>query len=302
MSLAIFEELLNNTGYIVQLLPISNYAESFNFTFAPLFYLYVRSSLRPNEKGNDWVHFIFAALWLVYMILYFIQTDEFKYNSYIEAKHPDWGYLNVDSAISDDPIGIRNYINEILPFHFLIYFIVSISLLMRKVKSLKQTIFKTNDKQLILLRNTTIHFIFILLIFIFSKIYFEGDIGDYLSATYISFLIYITSYQVLNKSDFFNQPNSFLTFPILKYQKSSLSDENKEIILGKIKKEMEETTYFTNNLASLSGLAKKIGETTHHVSQVINQKMKKSFFELLASYRVEHAKKLIKEDKNSKLT
>jgi AraC-like DNA-binding protein len=49
-------------------------------------------------------------------------------------------------------------------------------------------------------------------------------------------------------------------------------------------------------------LAKQINESSHHVSQVINEKLNKNFFELLASYRVEHAKKLIIKDKDSKLT
>jgi AraC-like DNA-binding protein len=87
-----------------------------------------------------------------------------------------------------------------------------------------------------------------------------------------------------------------------KYQKSSLSDDSKEIILAKIKKEMEGNRYFTNNLASLSGLSKQINESSHHVSQVINEKLNKNFFELLAVYRVDYAKKLIKEDKEIKLT
>ena len=65
---------------------------------------------------------------------------------------------------------------------------------------------------------------------------------------------------------------------------------------------MEDNYYFTNNLASLPGLAKQINETSHHVSQVINEKLNKNFFELLAFYRVEHAKKLIREDKHAKLT
>ena len=60
--------------------------------------------------------------------------------------------------------------------------------------------------------------------------------------------------------------------------------------------------YFSDNLASLSELAKKIGESPHHVSQVINEKLNKSFFELLAQYRVEKAKKIITEDKENKLT
>ena len=129
-----------------------------------------------------------------------------------------------------------------------------------------------------------------------------SDVGGYLIAAYISFMIYSTSYQVLNRSDFFNHPGSFLTFPLMKYQKSSLSEERKELILSKIQKEMEGNNYFINNLASLSGLAKQINETSHHVSQVINEKLNKNFFELLASYRVDHAKKLIEKDKDSKLT
>ncbi len=72
----------------------------------------------------------------------------------------------------------------------------------------------------------------------------RSDIGGYMVASYVSFMIYITSYQVLNRSDFFNTPSSFFSFPMTKYQKSSLSDENKEIILTKIKKEMEREQVF----------------------------------------------------------
>jgi YesN/AraC family two-component response regulator len=74
------------------------------------------------------------------------------------------------------------------------------------------------------------------------------------------------------------------------------------MILKNIILEFETREYFLENLASLSGLAKKIGESTHHVSQVLNEKLNKSFFELLASYRVEMAKKILREDKENKLT
>jgi YesN/AraC family two-component response regulator len=52
----------------------------------------------------------------------------------------------------------------------------------------------------------------------------------------------------------------------------------------------------------LSDLAKKIGESPHHVSQVINEKLNKNFFELLAAYRVEEAKKILSADRKNKLT
>ncbi len=304
LSLAIFEEWLNNTGYIVKLLSLTNFSESLNFAFGPLFYIYIRSSLNPDERRKNWVHFIPFLFWLFYMVFAFIQPDEMKYNSYIETKHPDWGYLEVTTRISDDPLGIRNYVNQLVVIQLVAYIGAGIIVLLRKFKSLNQSLFNTDNELLIILRNTTIHFLMIIAILLATKLYFgmKSDIGGYLIASYISFMIYATSYQVLNRSDFFDKPGSFFPFPILKYQKSSLSEDNKEMILTKIRNEMEVKSYFTNNLASLSGLAKQINESSHHVSQVINEKLNKNFFELLAFYRVDHAKKLIREDRNARLT
>ena len=89
---------------------------------------------------------------------------------------------------------------------------------------------------------------------------------------------------------------------MVKYKKSSLDEKNKNTLLEKIKSEMEGKRYFANNMASVSGLAKNIGEASHHVSQVINEKMNKSFFELLAFYRVEEAKQILLKDVNKKYT
>jgi AraC-like DNA-binding protein len=304
LSLTIFEGWLNNTGYIVKVLAITNYSEPLNFTFAPLLYWYIIKSLNPEEKRKEWIHFLLAVFWLLYMVFQFIQPVENKYNSYVHTNHPDWAYLEVTTKISDDPLGIRQYINQLTSIQLIIYITAIIIILIRKFRSVGQSFFDTDNELLIILRNTLIHFLLIIAIFLATKFYFgmHSDIGDYLIATYISFMIYATSYQVLNRSEFFDKPGSFFAFPMMKYEKSSLSDENKEMILSKIRKEMEDNSYFTNNLASLPGLAKQINETSHHVSQVINEKLNKNFFEVLASYRVEHAKKLIQKDKDSKLT
>jgi len=304
LSLCIFEEWLNNTGYIVKVLALSNFSEPLNFALTPLFYLYIRSSLNPDERRKDWVHFILTFIWMFYMVFYFIQSEEYKYNSYVETKHPDWSYLQVLPRISDDPLGIRVWCNQLTVIQFLTYLSLAMLLLLKRFRSMNQSLFKADNELLIILRNTTIHIFLMIIFFLATKLYFgmRSDIGGYIVASYVSFMIYATSYQVLNRSDFFNDQGSFLYFPIPKYQKSSLSEENKALILSKIKREMEVNKYFTNNLASLSGLSKQINESSHHVSQVINEKLSKNFFELLAFYRVEYAKKLIKEDQEIKLT
>jgi len=304
ISLAIFEEWLNNTGYIVKVLWLTNFSEPLNFMILPLFYFYLRSSLNPDERKKVWMHFVPAIFWTLYMVFPFIQPDEFQYNSYVETKHPEWGYLEVVTRISDDQLGLRGYVNQFTVVQFLVYMGTSIILLLKKFKSLKQSIFSTDNELLIILRNTTLYFLLIIIIFLATKIYFgmQSDVGGYIVASVVSFMIYATSYRVMNRSDFFNQQSSFFSFQLPKYQKSSLSDEGKEKILSKIKTEMERNRYFTNNLASLAGLSKQINESSHHVSQVINEKLNKSFFDLLATYRVEYAKKLIFDDKETKLT
>ncbi len=304
LSFIIFEEWLNNTGYIVKVLSLTNFSEPLNFALGPLFYLYIRSNLNPEEREKTLIHFIPFLFWLFYIVFAFIQPAEQKYNSFIETKHPDWGYLEVQTTITDDPLGIRRFVNQLTLMQLVAYFSAAIITLLKRFRSLNQSLITTDSELLIILRNTTIHFLMMVAIFIITKLYFgmRSDIGGYLVASYVSFMIYATSYQILNKSDFFDKPGSFFSFPSLKYQKSSLSEEDKEMILAKITKEMEGKNYYTNNLASLSGLAKQINESSHHVSQVINEKLHKSFFELLAVYRVEYAKKLIREDKEIKLT
>lgn len=304
LSLAIFEEWLNNTGFIVKVLYLTNFTESFNFVFGPLFFFYIYSSLNPDAKKRTWIHFIPFIFWTFYMVFQFIQPDEMKYNSYIQTKHPDWGYISFNTSISDDPLDIRRFVNQLMILQLLIYISASVYILVKKFRSLNQPIFKTDNELLRILRNTTIHFIILILLVVITKIIFgmRSDVGGYIVASYVSFMIYTTTWQIMNRSDFFNNPGSFFSFPVLKYQKSSLSEEKKEEILRKITGEMEKNSYFTNNLASLSGLARQINESSHHVSQVINEKMNRSFFDLLSFYRVEHAKKLIKEDKIAKIT
>ncbi|WP_430814374.1 helix-turn-helix domain-containing protein [Carboxylicivirga sp. RSCT41] len=304
LSLTILEELLNNTGYIVQVLPLSDFSEPMNFTFGPLFYLYCKEVINHDKSPKKWLHLLPAVFWLLYMTFYFIQPDALKYNSYLETKHPEWEYMNVDRIYPDDPLGLRNFVNEMTLIHFIVYIILSLSLIIRKIRVLKQSIVFPKNEVLRMLRNTMLHFLIIVLIFTGTKFYFgmDSDIGSYFIATYIAFMFFITSYQVMQRSSYFDTPHLFPELSFAKYQRSSLNEADKERILSKLRIILEEESYFKNNLVSLSGLAKSIHENKHHVSQVINEKYEKNFFELIAWYRVREASQILIGDKERKLT
>ena len=302
LSLVILEELLNNTGIITQVLWLSNYSEPLNFSFSPLLYLYVTRSLYPKKKNADWVHLIGTVIWVFYMTFYFTQPDEVKYNSYISSKHPDWPHLPVILSVDVDPLGIRQYVNEMTALHIIIYLVLSIRVLLNWLATNKQSLFGVRDQKFAMARSSVLHFIIVALVFISVKLYFGNDVGDYFIASYVSIIIGITGYRVLDSSTFFGQNHAFLEFPVMKYQRSALSDSRKSNILRKIQVEMESQKYAINRMASLSGLAQRVHESKHHVSQVINERLGKNFYELLAHYRVEEAKRLMRQDSQLQLT
>ncbi|MCU0407841.1 MAG: AraC family transcriptional regulator [Bacteroidales bacterium] len=304
LSLAIFEEWLNNTGFIVRVLYLTNFTESFNFAFGPLLYFYIWYTLNPESKRKAWPHLIPFFFWSLYLVFQFIQPDEAKYNSYLQTKHPDWPALEVVQTITDDPLGIRIWVNQMMLVQLLVYMGATVITLLRRFRSLGQPVFGTSNELLRNLRNFAFQFLCLIALMIITKTYFgmRSDIGTYFIATYVSVMIYMASWRALSRSDYFEGPASFLSFPAIKYQKSSLSDDDKEAILKKIRHELEINRYYANNLASLSGLSKQINESSHHVSQVINEKLGQSFFELLAFYRVEQARKIITGDKGGKIT
>lgn len=304
LALVILAYLLDSTGYIVKVLAISNFNSPISFVLGPLFYLSVKHTIYPESNHRKaWPHFVFALVWLCYMTTYFIQPNECKYNSYVSAMHPDWPYLHVDFRTPNDPLHIGAYINIGAMLHLLLYITLTGKLLLQKLRSMNQSFFRITNEQLAQVRNDLVHITLIVLIYTVSKatLGLSTETGGYMFS-YCTILISITFFRIINDSSYFEQQHSIIELPFAKYQKSSLSDEKKEQILGKIRVEMENKLYFANNLASLSGLAKQINESNHHVSQVINERLNKSFFELLAAYRIEHATQLMKGQEGAKLT
>jgi AraC-like DNA-binding protein len=302
LSLCILEQFLNLTGYIVRVLPITNTTEALNLTIGPFLYLFIKKSIDQSDTKKEWIHFILPFLYLAYLSFDLIQSNDFKYNSYVNSYHPDWPLLKVQTTISNDPLGIKKYLNLLTAVQILFYISLSLARISKKANQSGESIFRTDDETLKSLRNMVFHILMIIVIFIIVKINFQGDLGDYFIGAYVSVFTMLTTYRVMNDSTYFDRATSFMDLSVEKYRKSSLTEIGKQKILDNIILELETKHYFSDNLASLSELAKKIGESPHHVSQVINEKLNESFFELLASYRVEEAKRILSDTKKDNLT
>jgi len=303
LSLTMLEGWLNYTGLIFKMLWATNFAEPLNFILAPLIYLFVISQFDTIKLKSNLLHLLPFVFWLGYCVFFFMQTDAIKYNANIDVMQMDIPFIEIPEKYSGDPLGIRDYVNLLTGLSFIIYTALTIKILVEKTRSLGQTVWNTTNKTLIAIRNAQYHFLIVIVIFVSVKLFFgNNDVGDYFIYLYITFMLFMTTVQIMNSSNYFNEVSTFLEGPVLKYKKSSLAKEDKAIILNAINNQLKGEKYFKNSTASLTGLAKLINQSSHHVSQVINEKLNQSFFELLASHRVEEAKAILKTELGKKLT
>ena len=290
LSGLILEVLLSYTGVMTKVIYINDFSEPLNFAIGPLFFFTFFYSIHPDKKLLHWPHFIWFVFYALYLVFYFVQPNELKYNSFLRCYHPKAQMLPVTMTISEDPMGIRGVVNQLTLFHFVGYLFASAHYLLKEYRAKGKVFWSLKRGKLNTYRWFIIHFLIIILVFIFVKVYFGRDLGDYFIASYIAFILYLISFSIVNRSGLFKESTGAEK---IKYEKSGLDDDLKNDILRKLETVLQEEGYYKTNLASLVDISSKINETTHNVSQVINEKTGMNFFNWLASYRIEEAKKIL---------
>jgi YesN/AraC family two-component response regulator len=185
-----------------------------------------------------------------------------------------------------DPFSLRSFVNQMTILSFLIYLVASALMLFDRPNQ--------NVPGLKKLKTFWLLFLVAIILLIVVKVVFGNDLGDHLVAAYMAITIYVTDFVVIKR---FVEEKATSS----RYEKSSLSEEQKELLKQKIVHVFGNEEYFLRDNASLGELSKKVDSTPHYVSQVINEKLGKSFFELLASSRIDKACTLLKQDRNQKI-
>jgi len=128
----------------------------------------------------------------------------------------------------------------------------------------------------------------------YFKIYLPTRV---LEAIYYSFLIYLILFYELH-----DQKITFISNFYVRYRNSGISKEDslnyKSIILEHIQK----NELFIDHNITLGKCAKEISLTTHLVSQIINEQLGCNFNDFINSYRIEKAKKMLKDPEKNNYT
>jgi len=268
-----------------QVIYLVDVTEPLNFLIGPFFYLYIFSKVDESRIQRIYYHFLPAIGYLLYSILFHLQPIELKYNSYLEQYHPELSFVEVIGNTFEDPLLIKNFVNELTILSIAIYVIFSVIKLYKAQRKISSNSDKKKSYRILWIDIGLMTSI--LFIIVFVKSFYPHDLGDYIIIVAICIFIYSISFKVIRDSVFFRNDLSKN-----KYSKSVLDDETKQRILSQITAVMDEK-YYLNPSQSLPDLAKKIKTSPNYVSQVINEKLNLTYLELINEYRIEEAKTMI---------
>lgn len=89
---------------------------------------------------------------------------------------------------------------------------------------------------------------------------------------------------------------------ISKYETSSLSDDEMQSLFDKVLRLILEEKVYLEPELKVKHLADQLGTTSHNISQTINSKAGKSFYDFVNHHRLSHFKALLSDPDNQKFT
>jgi len=288
------EIFLCYTGYIYKCLWLVDFSEPLAFVIGPAFYLMVVSLIHGKTNKSRYYHFIIPLLWFLLEIPFFIQSGDVKFNAWIGAYHPaGMTYRETHANFFTMPDHTR-----FILIHLVIYTIMGLVATVKAFRRKNEFFWRTRNVTFLKLRSHIIQVVLVILLFVAVKLFNRDDMGDHLLAAYISIPIYLISFQIIKQSGFFKQPS---LVDQQKYKSSSVTRAQQQHLLIKLKSLMSDSKPFLKPDFSLPDLAEQLHVTVHQLSQVINEGLGRSFFEMTAEYRIEEAKRLLKEQINIKI-
>lgn len=120
-------------------------------------------------------------------------------------------------------------------------------------------------------------------------------------------LIYWISYLAISKPDLFIDRSTSPILPIAfskspKYAHSSLKESEAIRIEEALHEAMQKEKLYLDNSLTIDTLASKIGTSRHHLSQVLNERIKKTYGDFITDLRLEESRRRLSNRANYRFT
>jgi AraC-like DNA-binding protein len=289
LSVYIIMAVLFETGYIIRVPYLLDIENPFLFMLGPCFYFYIRAAAGESlgRRGKILLHFLPALLFgLLWIAGLFISTEVKIVNYLNRLANPD----------KFDPVQLIALL--IIDLQIFVYLIAGWRKLVNCAKRTESSVPNRVSQDWRWQRNV---FIALFAVAVFSTILDVLSL-DLANMRFTPFLLTI----ILCSLSYFGLRQSGL-IPISegekakKYAKSTLTPEASHEIFLKLQHEMEHEKLFADSTLSLPKLAKRLAVSTHHLSQIINERFGQNFFNYLSSVRIEEAKKRLSASDSDKV-
>ena len=297
IACCILEIFMMYSGYIIHAFYLVNFSESLALLIGPFFYFTVISLVQGKIKRSHYLHLVPFVLYSFNLMLFLALPEDAKYNAWVGGYRPDLPYRDFDYPYDINPFGISDKITEITLVSILAYSLAGLVEITKAFRIKKESFWKPITPALKTLRSQAVIILSVFVAILIVKLTNRSDTGDHLFATYVAITIYITSFSVIANSSAFKET---LSEP-QRYKSSSLTAEQLQSTLQKLQEVMKRDKPFLRPDFSLPDLSQKLNVSVHTLSQVINDGLGKSFFEMVAEHRVEEAKQLLKDRPNIKI-
>ncbi len=279
-----------------------------SFIYGPLLFFFIKNYISKNHK--------FKPKYLLHFIPFIVNHIYNFFNFYFhsgEQKIIDFNEIIVGKP--DVDISIFLILRSLSP---LIYCIWSINILKVHRKNIKKLYSFTSDKlKLEWLWYLTWSMLLVgLSALILNGIIVFHDVADWIQLRLIlmvigSIWVFSLGFYSIRKTPFYRSfhVEGLDTLEIEnnkikgeKYEKTRLKEDEIPRLKKKLLDYLEESKPFLNQNLSIGELAEMIDVHAYQLSQLINDKLGKSFFELINSYRVKEVKKRFFDPENKNYT
>jgi AraC-like DNA-binding protein len=294
----ILEIFLMYTGYIENILHLVDFSEAFTLMIGPSFFLLVLALIKGKVGRKQYWHFAFPFIFLFMQLPSLLMPEDYKYNAYVDAYRPDLSLKATESVYHSHFKIFTDHHTELVLLSLALYGILGLLEVVKVFRNKKESFWSPTHPVLKTLRLGAFQVISSLIIILIVKLYNKNDYGDHILAAYVSLTIYFTSFSVLRQSLFFK--HTTLAEP-QKYKTSGMDAEQINALVKALKDYMDKEKPYLNPGYSLPDLAAGLRVSVHQLSQVINEGLGKSFFEMLAEYRIIAAKDILAVQKHIKI-
>ncbi len=274
--------------------PLYYIGDAVYFLLGPLIFLYTKSlcSSHFTLQKRDTLHILpFAVLSLVPLTIYHLRLVR---QSEISSSNT--------AVISRD---FRTVFSQVVLILIFVYIVLSLVTLYRYRKKIKNYVSFTKRVNLSWLLWIILAFFFMWLLdetnmLLLSMNHRPLRIIFFLSVLSISVnLVFATGIVFIG----LRQPNVFTGNEAnMKYGTSKLGKDEMEHCVKRLNAVMEREKLYLDPQLTINDIAKRMALPVKHLSQAINEGHKKNFFDLISSYRIEEAKRLLSQKDNQEKT